>query len=306
MLIRQLHYFATLAEEKHFARAAAVCNVTQPTLSSSIKQLEENLGVLLVERGHRFIGFTEEGERVLSWARQVLADYEGLTQELGALRSGLTGRLAISAIPVALPAVHILTEPFVEAHPRTTIRVLSQTTADIQRGLDTFSLDAGITYLDNEPLARVRTHPLYEEAYFLVTPREDNAGERHTISWEEAAGLPLCLMTEDMQARRILDMHFREAGAVVRPSFETSSPLVLMSLLRTGRWSTVLPTTFLPLVDTVRTLRAIPLVEPEVRHVIGLVLAEREPLRPLAHALLQIAKRHEIAAAFHALDKRAL
>jgi DNA-binding transcriptional LysR family regulator len=305
MLMRQLHYFATLAEEKHFARAAAACNVTQPTLSSSIKQLEENLGVLLVERSHRFIGFTEEGERVLSWAQQVLADYEGLTQELGALRAGLTGRLAISAIPVALPAIHLLTEPFVEAHPRTTIRVLSQTTADIQRGLDSFNLDAGITYLDNEPLARVRTHPLYEECYWLVTPRTIGT-ERKTITWEEASALPLCLMTDDMQARRILDMHFREAGVVVRPSFETSSPLVLMSLLRTGRWSTILPTTFLHLVDTTRTLRAIALVEPDVRHVIGLVLAEREPLRPLAHALLQIAKRHDIGAAFQVLDKATL
>src|SRR5688500_13084655 len=116
MLIRQLQYLTALARERHFARAAAVCHVTQPTLSAGIKQIDETLSVLVVERGHRFVGFTDEGERVLAWAQRVVADYEGLTQELGGLREGLTGQLKIGVIPVALPLIHWLTEPFAIAH----------------------------------------------------------------------------------------------------------------------------------------------------------------------------------------------
>ena len=109
MIIRHLQYLSVLARERHFARAAAACNVTQSTLSAGIKQLEESLGVLIVERGHRFIGLTEEGERVLAWAQRALADYSGLQQELSEMREGMIGRLRIGAIPVTLPIVPLLT-----------------------------------------------------------------------------------------------------------------------------------------------------------------------------------------------------
>ncbi|HTB65860.1 MAG TPA: LysR family transcriptional regulator [Steroidobacteraceae bacterium] len=95
MIVRYLDYLVALARERHFARAAATCNVTQPTLSAGIKQLEESLGVLIVERRQRFVGFTPEGERVLAWAQRVLADYSGLTQELSELQGGLAGQLRI-------------------------------------------------------------------------------------------------------------------------------------------------------------------------------------------------------------------
>jgi hypothetical protein len=66
--IRQLQYLVALAREKHFTRAAQACHVTQPTLSGRIRQLEQELGVPIVERGQRFLGFTADGERVLKWA----------------------------------------------------------------------------------------------------------------------------------------------------------------------------------------------------------------------------------------------
>src|SRR3984893_13447177 len=153
MIVRYLEYLVALARERHFARAAATCNVTQPTLSAGIKQLEEGLGVLIVERRQRFVGFTAEGERVLAWAHRVLADYVSLEQELSELRDGLEGRIRIGAVPVSLPAVALLTGPFAAKHPRTRFEVISQTSIEIQRGLDDFTIDAGITYLDNEPLS---------------------------------------------------------------------------------------------------------------------------------------------------------
>ena len=73
MFIRQLEYLVTLAREKHFAKAAEACHVSQPALSSAIRGLEKELGVMIVQRGRRYIGLTIEGERVLSWAQQTLA-----------------------------------------------------------------------------------------------------------------------------------------------------------------------------------------------------------------------------------------
>src|ERR1700736_5301182 len=127
MIVRYLEYIVALSSERHFARAATACNVTQPTLSAGIKQLEEGLGVLIVERRQRFVGFTSEGERVLAWAQRVLADYSGLAQELSEMREGMVGQLRIGAIPVTLPIISLLTTPFIQHHGRTNIIVTSQT-----------------------------------------------------------------------------------------------------------------------------------------------------------------------------------
>ena len=80
MLVRHLSYFLTLARERHFARAAEACNVAQPTLSAAIRTLEEELEVRLVVRNHRFISLTPEGERLVSWGRQILVDYNSLRE----------------------------------------------------------------------------------------------------------------------------------------------------------------------------------------------------------------------------------
>jgi DNA-binding transcriptional LysR family regulator len=102
-MIDKLELLIAIAHEKCFGRAAEACRVTQPTLSGGIKQLEDTLGVMLVRRGSRFLGFTNEGERVLEWARRIVSDARGLRQEVEALKRGLTGHLRIAAIPTALP-----------------------------------------------------------------------------------------------------------------------------------------------------------------------------------------------------------
>src|SRR3546814_15473158 len=93
MLIRHLAYFVTLAKERHFARAADACHITQPTLSAAIRKLEEDLGVPLVARGHRFTGLTPEGEQLLAWSRQILTVYQSLINDLAGTRPGPVGEL---------------------------------------------------------------------------------------------------------------------------------------------------------------------------------------------------------------------
>ena len=294
MLLRHLHYLAAVASERHFARAAESCGVTQPTLSNGIKQLEEELGLLIVRRGQRFEGFTPEGERVLAWARLILSDAASLKQEAAAAREGLTGRLRLGAIPTALPIVSALTVPFTLDHPRVVIAILSLTSIDIQSGLGDFSLDAGVTYLDNEPLAGVRAIPLYRERYFLFTTASGPFSGRRSVTWREAAQTPLCLLTPDMQNRRILNGHFREVGSEPRPSVETNSVLTLCSHVRSGQWSSVLPQSFFSLFDYGPELRALPMVEPDVTHSVGLVVPDREPLTPSARHLVQLAGRADV------------
>jgi DNA-binding transcriptional LysR family regulator len=217
------------------------------------------------------------------------------------MREGLVGQLRVGAIPVTLPIVPLLTTPFAHRYERTDIQIVSLNSISIQRSLDDFSLDAGVTYLDNEPLARVRCVPLYRERYVLLTHRDGALGDRRVVTWSEAASQPLCLLTPDMQNRRILDMHFHQAGAEIHAAVETNSLVTLWSHLRFGHWSSVVPHTFLLLLAERDGLVAIPLTEPDASHLIGLVASDRDPLTPVAHALLNVARQLDIAATIDGL-----
>lgn len=288
MLLRHLQYLTALARERHFARAAAACHVTQPTLSAGIKQLEEQLGLLVVLRGQRFEGLTAEGERVLAWAQRITADAEGLEQEASRLRQVLEGRLRVGVVPTALPAIPILASPLARKYPGVRLTVIADPSVDIQAGLDEFRFEAGITYLDNEPLSRVRSIPLYREQYLLITPAGGPLVGRSRVSWSEAASLPLCLLTPDMQNRRIVNAHFADDGATVEPALETNSVFTLCALVRSGYWSSVLPYGFLPLLTGMEAVAILPLEHPTASHTVGVVVSDREPLQPTATALLDV------------------
>jgi DNA-binding transcriptional LysR family regulator len=289
MVIKPLVYLLALARERHFGAAAERCHITQPTLSAAIRQLEAELGVPIVERGNRFIGFTPEGERVLEHARRIVADCDVMRQELNELRNGLSGQLRIGAVPTALPIMSLITGPFTAKHPKVTISVLSMTSGEIQKGLDGFTLDAGITYLDNDPLVRTRSAPLYKEEYLLLTPSHGALAmtERSSVTWAEAAALPLCLLTPDMQNRRIVDAIFRSVGCQPMPAVETDSIINLCSHVSAGVWSSVMPSALLSLLGLPEGTRALRLEEPSAAHTIGIVIADRDPQLPLARAVFQ-------------------
>ena len=296
-LIDKLEFLLSLARERHFGRAAEACGVTQPTLSAGIKQLEESMGVLLVNRGSRYHGLTPEGERVLDWARRIVGDSRSMREDIKTLRHGLTGRVRIAAIPTALARVQALTTPFRERHPHVQFSIFSRTSIDVLDLLENLEIDAGITYLDNEPLGRVNTVPLYRESYRLLTSADAPLGDRNKVTWAELAKVPLCLLTPDMQNRRIIDRLLMTAGADSRPMLESDSMILLFSHVRTGRWASVMPAKLAETLGLTEMIRAIPIVDPDEVHTIGLVVPEREPMTPLAAALVAearlVAKRLE-------------
>jgi DNA-binding transcriptional LysR family regulator len=289
-LIDKLEFLIALARERHFGRAAEACGVTQPTLSAGVKQLEETMGVLLVNRGSRFQSFTPEGERVLAWARRIVGDSRAMRQEIDTLRRGLSGRLRIAAIPTALAIVAHLTTPFRMQHPNVRFTILSRTSIEVLSQLENLEIDAGVTYLDNEPLGRVNAVPLYRERYRLLTSADSDLGDRDAITWAEVAQVPLCLLTPDMQNRRIIDDLLRGAGGSPQPTLESNSMIVLFTHVRTGRWASVMPARLAETLGLTETIRAIPIVEPEAVHTIGLVVAAREPMTPLNVALVAEAR----------------
>ena len=294
MDIRQLQYLAALAREKHFTRAAQACNVTQPTLSGRIRQLEQELGVPIVERGQRYIGLTAEGERVLKWAHLILDNWQSLQQELGQIRNKkgeLVGRMVIGVIPSALPMVSLLTKAMQASHASVEFTILSQSSEEILRALHDFSIEAGVTYLDNEPVAGLLTAALYKERYCLFIAEGHALAARDSVTWLEAAQEPLCLLTPNMQNRRIVDRAFLAANAHPSPKLETNSIMNLFASVRAMGLASIMPEYFLNILGPMQGIKAIPLSDPKVEHSVGLVAMNREQLSPLITALFASAKK---------------
>ena len=284
--IRDMQLLAALARHRHFARAAEECGISQPAFSARIRNLELELGTAIVQRGNRFQGFTGAGEIALRWAHKFLADVDGLKQELGSARGALTGTLSIGVVPTALASVAQLPGVLRASHPHLAIEVISANSGQIRRGVEDFSFDAGITYLDASLPQSLLARPLYDEEYVLLCPPGLAPRDRIDISWAEAATIPLCLLTQDMRNRRIIDEVFDSVGAAPVPVMETNAFTAALAQVATGTAATIAPVRLadnLPIADNAVRL---PLVAPVLTKPIGLLLARRDPELPAVAALI--------------------
>jgi DNA-binding transcriptional LysR family regulator len=294
--IRQLQYLVALAREKHFTRAAKECGVTQPTLSGRIRQLEQELGVPIVERGQRFVGLTPQGQRVLSWASTILDNWQSLQQEIASLRDAsgaLSGHLSVGVIPSALPMAALITRAIHARHPEIELTVLSYSSIDILRKLEDFSIDIGLTYLDNEPIEGMRSETVYMERYCLLVQAAHPLADAASVSWADAAREPLCLLTSDNQNRRIIDRAFRAAGTAPVPRLETNSVVNLCANVRLGGLVSVIPEYFLEVLGPIADVRPVPLTSPMIEHSVGLIAVDRDPVSPLVLAAFECARNIE-------------
>lgn len=286
-MIDKLEMLIALAREEHFGRAAETLGITQPTLSAGIKQLESQLGVQLVRRGSRYGGLTDEGVRTLERARRIVGEARALRDEMRAVHRGLSGTLRLAVVPTALSEAARLTATFGAAHPEVRLIVLSRSSSEILAMIENLEADAGVTYLDNEPLGRVLSVPLYREAYCVVCGSGAALAARETVDWADLGGLPLCLLTPEMQNRRIVNQKLIEAGVAPEARIESNSTVVLMSHVERGGWITVLPRQLAEFLARGRGVSMVPLRDGGAPHAVGLIAPWRAPQTPLVEALIE-------------------
>jgi len=290
MQVRLVRYFLTLVKERHFARAADLCGVSQPTLSAGISALERQLGKRLVIRDRRFISLTPEGEALLPWARQMIAAQDGMTSALAATHGEVSGQFRLGAIPAALPFAGRLGEALLTGRPGLALSVRSLTSREIVRALAEYEIDGGLTYLDHEPPANVLSVPLYAEEYRLIVHAAPEWEGRTTISLAELPDMPLCLLHQGMQNRRILDARMAEHGIALHPRITADSYVALFSMVCSGPFATIIPDGYATLFPDLHWARILPFTEPVTASHIGLVVLDRTPLTPLASAAIEAAR----------------
>lgn len=247
MFLRQLTYLVAIDRFRHFSRAAEHCGVSQPALSSAIRQLEHELGVTIVRRRQRVLGLTPEGERVLAWARQSLSALDGLRQEAGFAHEVAGGSLSIAVMPPAQQLAPLLVESLRAAIPALHLSLTVVANRDIVRGLSEQSLDLGVIYLDPPPeTGTFETRELYVERLVLVGAPGIGLPGRTRCTWAQAGKFPLCLLDRSMHSRQIIDAAFEKAGVVPDVLFETNALALLHAELATGRVASILPVAALP------------------------------------------------------------
>jgi DNA-binding transcriptional LysR family regulator len=290
VLLRQLEYFVAVARERHFARAAESCYVSQPALSTSIAKLERELSVTLINRGQNFEGLTPEGDRLVVWAKRVLAEHDALKAEAAAMRSGISATLRLGTGPTVSTTAALPVAAFCALHPLARVKVCSRlSSTELLRQLRDFELDAAIAHFGPDDQSGLEVVPLYEEQYVLLVSGEQLMPAARTITWAEAAQLPLALLTPDMRFRQFIDKAFAESGAVAAPQVETDSVASLYAHVATGAWASVVPHTWLRAMPVTGAARAIRLVEPDTRAQISMAIHAGMPGSVAARAFLNVA-----------------
>jgi len=143
-------------------------------------------------------------------------------------------------------------------------------------------------------LSRVRTLPIYRDRFVFITGDQPRFAGRSEMAWRDAAKERLCLLSNDMQNRRIIDRAFATVGETPRPVIEANALIPVMSHVRLGEWSGIVPQSLLLLTGISSGLIALPMGEPKPSPSIGLVYADRDPVSGLVAAFLATAKRQKL------------
>ena len=291
MFFRQLQYLIALSEEEHFGRAATRCCVSQPSLSSAIKQLELSLGVPIVLRGRRFLGFTKEGLRVIEWARRVVAQRDAMLVELSNLRDNYEGRLRLGAMPNSSPLLPLFSQAIAKKHPGVQIDIRFLGMEETKLGLSSFDLDVGISYIKEGQLDKLNSIPLYLEKLSLLVPDTEEYAEKKQISWKEAADLPLCLLDQSMYERQVIDEAFNQVNKLPKPRVIASDSIfnLIFHVMHAGS-VTIIPHHFMRTLGKFPGVKALDLVEPVINQQVGLFWSPTEPIMPMANVMISIVK----------------
>ena len=284
MFLKQLEYLIAVIEEDHFGRAASRCNVKQPSLSNGIKQLELELGVTLFKRGRgqRLYGVTEEGKRVADWSRIILANCASMRDTISDMQNNLSGTIRLGAITSMSPVLPIILQRIRRAYPLVSVDVRFVGNEELQTGLDNFSIDCGITYMDQAAeMPWCDSVPIFEDTWSLLVPDSFEFEEIDEISWEQAGDLPLALLRPSMYERAIAEEIFAQAGKKVTPKIESESILHLMFQTQFTELCTIIPSHYTRMPGLHSGTKALLLKDPIIRKGIGLFWLKTETVIPI-------------------------
>ena len=289
MDIKQLKFLIALDQTRHFGQAAALCHVTQPTLSMRLRSLEEELDLVLVARGQRFEGFTEAGERILAWARTLLAAHDGLQAEAASCRGQVVGSLRLGTVPLASFDPTRLLVHLRARYPELHFQLSAHSTEQILEGLSRNQLDLGLCYLDQVDRQHFEVIELGMTTLGLLHDTRFFRFDQPELAWDELGDTPLGLLSKGMHYRQSLDLSLSNRGLAANIVLESDSTFQLLQAVTTGLCGAVMPLGC-GLETLNEHLRLLPIVDAQIHSPMALLLRRSEPRSALAQQCFEDAR----------------
>ena len=244
MNLQDLRYLVSLAEHRHFGRAAEACHVSQPTLSSQIRKLEEELGVTLLERTNKRVELTPVGSQILGHAREALAHAAQMEAVARAARDPLVGPLKLGVIPTLAPyLMPMILKPMREAYPGLVIELWEDQTRTLIEGLRNYRLDAAL--LATAPEAHEITEiPLFEEPLLAALPANHRLADASAVSEKALASELLVLAEGHCLSNQALEACGAKPGVprtALQSSMQAATLETLVNLVAAGYGATLVP-----------------------------------------------------------------
>lgn len=263
MTIVQLEYLLAVANCGGFSQAAQRCCVTQPSLSMQVKNLEEELGVVLLDRSRKPVIPTDAGRVVIERAREAVQAFRAVRESVADLRGEVSGLLRVGVLPTVAPyLVHRLLPVFARDYPRAELRVREMTTADIVRALDRDMLDAAIMTGGTAP-AGIREEELFNDPFYVYLSAGHPLSERNNVRIEDIDPCGLLLLSEGHCLRdQVVELCQLRCDAHRPGPFESGSLETLMRIVDSvPDTMTVIPGMVLDFIDESRRPQVKPLVK---------------------------------------------
>ena len=264
MEFHQLRYFVAVADQRHFTKAARGLRVAQPSVSRAIRVLEEELGTSLFHRMKGNVALTPAGETLLPWARRVLADVDGATEEVRELADLRRGRLAVGATPsLTITLLPPALAKFHAAFPGIDLVVHEAGSRDLVAELEQGALDVALVIM---PLRHadesLETAPLLREELVVAVPHDHPLASRKTVPIAELRGVPLVMFRDGYDLRAATVAACRRAGFEPVFALEGGEMDGVLRFAAAGLGVAVVPSL---VIDPAGPLKAVRLAEPLTR-----------------------------------------
>lgn len=294
MIVRNFEYLLALHREGHYGNAAKSCNVSQPTLSAGIKQLEEDMGVQIVRHGRRYDGLTSEGMRVLAWAQQMHDDCKGLRRELSELRQGIKGHFRLGVLPGASAIAPALSIALGDRLPLLRQSVVVASSASLIESIRENELDVALVHLEDLPGKELDTHLLYRERVFLF--QSAITKQPRSVTWDYVLNKQLCMLRSAVSEQIQCQLDQCNANVISTDSME-----VLSAHIAAGRYSAVLPQSLAIRLANVAHIQAVAIAGPGSHSNVGFVAGKNAFESAALRTLLEMVHTIELATSLRAI-----
>ncbi|KGE79386.1 HTH-type transcriptional activator IlvY [Halomonas salina] len=295
MDMRPLKHFLTLADTLHFGRASEACHVSPSTLSRSIRQLEESLGVRLFERDNRHVTLTRQGHQFHDYARDALEEWERLRQSMMSEAQALTGEISIyCSVTASYSFLYDLLSEFRTRHPGIELKLHTGDPAQSMPRVLAGNEDMAITLRPRRLPEALAFKSLTRSPLVFIAPREPQTwipASPEASRPEQWRDVPM-ILSESGLSREVSDTWFRALGLKPRIYAQVSGHEAIVSMVSLGFGVGVVPGIVLEASPLAERVRVLP-VKPELPHYdVGLCVLNRRLKSPLIHALWAEVEEH--------------